>query len=101
MAASQKPPWLFAAQSGGGWRAGAQHSSMLHSIVTHIAGLKVVMPSNAYDAKGLMVQAIRDDDPVIFLEHKVMYDNECEVPDEQYAIPFGEAAFPRQGKMSP
>ncbi len=92
-----KTPMVIRGTVGGGWRAGAQHSSMLHSIVTHIAGLKVVMPANAYDAKGLMVQAIRDDDPVIFLEHKVMYDIACEVPDEQYAIPFGEAAFPRQG----
>ncbi|MDP4987158.1 MAG: alpha-ketoacid dehydrogenase subunit beta [Porticoccaceae bacterium] len=92
-----KTPMVIRGTVSGGWRAGAQHSSMLHSIVTHIAGLKVVMPSNAYDAKGLMVQAIRDDDPVIFLEHKIMYDNACEVPDEQYAIPFGEAAFPRQG----
>ena len=92
-----KTPLVIRATVGGGWRAGAQHSSMLHSIVTHIAGLKVVMPSNAYDAKGLMVQAIRDDDPIIFLEHKTMYDNTCEVPDEQYAIPFGEAAFPRHG----
>ena len=93
-----KTPMVIRGTVGAGWRAGAQHSSMLHSVVTHIPGLKVVMPSNAYDAKGLMVQAIRDEDPVIFLEHKVMYNNECEVPDEQYAIPFGEAAFPRQGK---
>jgi pyruvate dehydrogenase E1 component beta subunit len=92
-----KTPMVIRGTVGGGWRAGAQHSSMLHSIVTHVAGLKVVMPANAYDAKGLMVQAIRDDDPVIFLEHKVMYDIACEVPDEQYCIPFGEASFPRQG----
>ncbi|NHN39222.1 alpha-ketoacid dehydrogenase subunit beta [Pseudomaricurvus alcaniphilus] len=92
-----KTPMVIRGTVGGGWRAGAQHSSMLHSVVTHMPGLKVVMPSNAYDAKGLMVQAIRDDDPVIFLEHKIMYDTKCEVPDELYCIPFGEAAFPRQG----
>ncbi len=90
-------PVVIRGTVGGGWRAGAQHSNMLHPVVTHIPGLKVVMPSNAYDAKGLMVRAIRDNDPVLFLEHKIMYDNACEVPDELYEIPFGEAAFPRQG----
>ncbi len=92
-----RTPMVIRGTVGAGWRAGAQHSNMLHPVVTHMPGLKVVMPSNAYDAKGLMVEAIRDDDPVIFLEHKIMYDNKCEVPDESYAIPFGEAAFPRQG----
>lgn len=92
-----RTPMVIRGTVGAGWRAGAQHSNMLHPVVTHMPGLKVVMPSNAYDAKGLMIQAIRDDDPVIFLEHKIMYDNKCEVPDESYAIPFGEAAFPRQG----
>ena len=92
-----KTPMVIRGTVGAGWRAGAQHSNMLHPVVTHIPGLKVVMPSNAYDAKGLMVQAIRDDDPVIFLEHKIMYDLKCEVPDELYAIPFGEAAFVREG----
>lgn len=92
-----KTPMVIRGTVGAGWRAGAQHSSMLHPVVTHTPGLKVVMPSNAYDAKGLMIQAIRDDDPVLFLEHKIMYDLKCEVPDDPYTIPFGEAAFPRQG----
>jgi pyruvate dehydrogenase E1 component beta subunit len=92
-----KTPLVIRATVGAGWRAGAQHSNMLHPVVTHIAGLKVVMPSNAYDAKGLMISAIRDDDPVIFLEHKILYDTKCEVPDELYTIPFGEAAFTREG----
>ncbi len=92
-----KTPMVIRATVGAGMRAGAQHSNMLHPVVVHIAGLKVVMPSNAYDAKGLMISAIRDDDPVIFLEHKCLYDAKCEVPDAPYAIPFGEAAFPRQG----
>lgn len=92
-----RTPMVIRGTVGAGWRAGAQHSNMLHPVVTHIPGLKVVMPSNAYDAKGLMIQAIRDDDPVLFLEHKIMYDLACEVPDEPYAIPFGEAAFPRHG----
>ena len=61
------------------------------------AGLKVVVPSNAYDAKGLLIQAIRDDDPVVFCEHKLMYDLKADVPDEAYTIPFGEAAIVRDG----
>ncbi|MBN9022267.1 MAG: hypothetical protein J0H08_09275 [Rhizobiales bacterium] len=64
---------------------------------THIPGLKVVLPSNPYEAKGLLIQAIRDDDPVIFFEHKALYDMEGEVPDEPYAIPFGEANVTREG----
>ena len=68
------------------------------SIFTHIPGLKVVCPSNAYDAKGLLIQAIRDNDPVIFCEHKNLYGHEGEVPEESYAIPFGEANIVREGK---
>jgi pyruvate dehydrogenase E1 component beta subunit len=64
---------------------------------THIPGLKVVLPSNPYEAKGLLIQAIRDNDPVMFFEHKAMYDMEGEVPDEPYAIPFGEANVTREG----
>src|SRR5436853_126195 len=62
-----------------------------------VLGLKCVVPSNAYDAKGLLIQAIRDDDPVIFCEHKLMYDLRAEVPDEPYTIPFGEANIVRDG----
>ena len=92
-----KTPMVIRATCGAGLRAGAQHSSMMHPVLTHIPGLKVVMPSNAYDAKGLMLRAIRDDDPVCFLEHKLLYETACEVPDEMYEIPFGEANFTRQG----
>lgn len=92
-----RTPMVVRATVGAGWRAGGQHSNMLHPVVAHIPGLKVVMPSNAYDAKGLLISAIRDDDPVIFLEYKTLYDDKCEVPDEPYTIPFGEAAFPREG----
>lgn len=91
-------PMVVRTMIGGGRSAAAQHSQVLYPIFTHIPGLKVVMPSNAYDAKGLLIQAIRDDDPVIFCEHKVAYDRACEVPDESYVIPFGEAAIPRTGK---
>lgn len=79
------------------FRAAAQHSQMLTPIFTHIPGLKVVCPSNAYDTKGLLIQAIRDNDPVIFLEHKNLYASECDVPEEPYAIPFGEANIAREG----
>lgn len=91
-------PVVIRAMCGAGFRAAAQHSQMLTPIVTHVPGLKVVCPSNAYDTKGLMIQAIRDNDPVIFLEHKNLYASECDVPEEPYAIPFGEANIAREGK---
>jgi pyruvate dehydrogenase E1 component beta subunit len=82
---------------GAGFNAGAQHSQCLYSFFTHVPGLKVVIPSTPYDAKGLLIQAIRDDDPVIFLEHTKLYDIEGQVPAESYVIPFGEAAVLRDG----
>jgi acetoin:2,6-dichlorophenolindophenol oxidoreductase subunit beta len=82
---------------GAGMRAASQHSQCLYPVFTHIPGLKVVVPSSPYEAKGLMIQAIRDDDPVIFFEHKAMYDDMGEVPDEPYAIPFGVANVARAG----
>jgi len=93
-----KTPVVIRALVGGGFRAAAQHSQMLTPVFTHIPGLKVVCPSNAYDAKGLLIQAIRDDDPVIFCEHKNLYGHETDVPVEAYAIPFGEASVVREGK---
>lgn len=93
----QQTPLVIRGMIGAGMRGGAQHSNMLHPMVTMVPGLKVVMPSNAYDAKGLLISAIRDNDPVIFLEHKTLYEEACEVPDEEYAIPFGEANFTREG----
>jgi pyruvate dehydrogenase E1 component beta subunit len=92
-----KTAMVVRASMGGGQRAGAQHSQTLHPIFTMVPGLKVVIPSDAYDAKGLLIQAIRDDDPVIFLENRVLYDTECEVPDEAYRVPFGEAKIVRKG----
>ncbi|WP_310531266.1 alpha-ketoacid dehydrogenase subunit beta [Novosphingobium sp.] len=91
-------PLVIRAMIGGGFRAAGQHSQTLHPMFTMVPGLKVVMPSTPYDAKGLLIQAIRDNDPVIFLEHKAMYDMVGEVPDEAYTIPFGEAAITREGK---
>lgn len=93
-----KTPVVIRAMVGAGFRAAAQHSQMLTPVFTHVPGLKVVCPSNAYDAKGLLIQAIRDDDPVIFCEHKNLYGHEADVPEEAYAIPFGEAAVVREGK---
>jgi pyruvate/2-oxoglutarate/acetoin dehydrogenase E1 component len=90
-------PVVIRTMYGAGFRAAAQHSQCLYSLFTHIPGLKVVVPSNPYDAKGLLIQAIRDNDPVIFFEHKVLYTMEGEVPEESYTVPFGEAAVLREG----
>src|SRR3954452_15360932 len=90
-------PLVVRTMYGAGFRAASQHSQCLYPIFTHIPGLKVVLPSNPYEAKGLLIQAIRDDDPVIFFEHKAWYDREGGVPDEPYAIPFGEANVTREG----
>ncbi len=90
-------PLVVRTMYGAGFRAASQHSQCLYPMFTHIPGLKVVLPSNPYEAKGLLIQAIRDDDPVIFFEHKALYDMEGEVPDEPYAIPFGEANVTREG----
>ncbi|HEY3597305.1 MAG TPA: alpha-ketoacid dehydrogenase subunit beta [Paraburkholderia sp.] len=90
-------PVVIRTMQGAGLRAAAQHSQMLTSLFTHIPGLKVVCPSTPYDAKGLLIQAIRDNDPVIFCEHKLLYGREGDVPEESYAIPFGEANIVREG----
>jgi pyruvate dehydrogenase E1 component beta subunit len=90
-------PVVIRTMYGAGLRAAAQHSQCLYSVFTHIPGLKVVVPSTPYDAKGLLTQAIRDDDPVIFCEHKTLYDMSGEVPEESYTIPFGEANVVREG----
>jgi pyruvate dehydrogenase E1 component beta subunit len=90
-------PMVIRTMYGAGIRAASQHSQALYPIFTHIPGLKVVLPSNPYDAKGLLIAAIRDDDPVIFLEHKMLYTLEGDVPEESYTIPFGEASIVREG----
>lgn len=92
-----RTPMVVRTTYGGGLGAAAQHSQCLYGMFTAVPGIKVVVPSNAYDAKGLLIQAIRDDDPVIFFEHKMMYDIEGDVPDEAYTIPFGEANILRSG----
>jgi len=91
-------PVVIRAMVGAGFRAAAQHSQMLTPLFTHIPGLKVVCPSTPYDTKGLLIQAIRDNDPVIFCEHKALYGIEGEVPEGSYTIPLGEANVVREGK---
>ena len=90
-------PMVIRTVAGAGFRAGAEHSQALYSLYTHVPGLKVVAPSTAYDAKGLLIEAIRDPDPVIFIEHKRLYMHESEVPEESYTIPFGVASVVREG----
>jgi len=90
-------PLVVRTMYGAGFRAASQHSQCLYPVFTHVPGLKVAIPSSPYEAKGLLTQAIRDDDPVVFFEHKVMYDDEEEVPDEAYTIPFGEANLTCEG----
>jgi pyruvate/2-oxoglutarate/acetoin dehydrogenase E1 component len=90
-------PMVIRTMYGAGMRAASQHSQGLYPLFTHIPGLKVVMPATPYDAKGLLIAAIRDDDPVIFFEHKMLYGSEGDVPEESYAIPFGEANVVREG----
>src|SRR3712207_587796 len=91
-------PMVIRTMWGAGIRAASQHSQSLIPIFTHIPGLKVAVPSNPYDAKGLMIASIRDDDPVIFFEHKVLYTMEGDVPDEPYTVPLGEAEIVREGE---
>ncbi len=90
-------PVVIRTMYGAGFRAAAQHSQCLYPVFTHIPGLKVVTPATPYDAKGLLIQSIRDNDPVIFCEHKALYTLEGDVPEEAYAIPFGEANVTREG----
>ena len=83
---------------GGGRSTAAQHSQSLQAIVCHIPGLKVAMPSSAAEAKGLLKTAIRDNNPVIFFEHKMEYNKTYEVPEEEYTIPFGVANIIKEGE---
>ncbi|MBR4864970.1 MAG: alpha-ketoacid dehydrogenase subunit beta [Oscillospiraceae bacterium] len=91
-------PMVLRTQGGRGRSNGCTQSQSLESLFTHIPGLKVVMPSTPYDAKGLLKTAIRDNNPVIFIEHKGLYQTKGEVPEEEYLIPLGKADVKRQGK---
>lgn len=92
-----KVPVVFRTQGGGGRGNAAQHSQSLEAWYYHVPGLKVIMPSTPYDAKGLLKSAIRDDNPVIFIEHKLLYSSKGIVPKEEYLIPIGKADVKRNG----
>jgi acetoin:2,6-dichlorophenolindophenol oxidoreductase subunit beta len=93
-----KVPMVLRTTLGASRRSAAQHSQSLHAWLSHVPGLKVVLPSTPYDAKGLMKTAIRDDNPVIFFEDKMMFRLKGPVPLEDYAIPFGVADIKREGE---
>jgi len=93
-----KVPIVIRTAIGAGMHLAAHHSQTLYSIFAHVPGLKVVVPSTPYDAKGLLITAIRDDDPVMFFEHKMLYPTKGLVPEKTYTIPFGEAEVKKQGK---
>ena len=92
-----KVPLVLRTTLGATRRSGAQHSQSLHAWLSHIPGLKVVLPSTPYDAKGLLKTAIRDDNPVAFFEDKMMFKTKGPVPEEDYTIPFGVADVKRSG----
>lgn len=91
-------PMVLRTNLGATRRSAAQHSQSLHALVAHIPGLKVAMPSSAYEAKGLLKTAIRDDNPVVIFEDKLMYQDKAPVPEEEYLIPFGQANVLREGR---
>ena len=90
-------PLVVRSMIGKSWGQGAQHSQALHALFMHVPGLKVVAPSNAHDAKGCLIAAIRDDDPVIFVEHRLLYPTEAYVPEDPFAVPLGQARVRVQG----
>jgi pyruvate dehydrogenase E1 component beta subunit len=90
-------PAVFMAANGGGMEIGNDHSKMLTGFALQNIGCKVVMPSNAADAKGLLKTAIRDDNPVIFFWHKNLLMDKCDIPEGEYSIPFGQANIVREG----
>ncbi len=92
-----KCPVVIRVPYGAGMNMAAQHSQAMYQIITSVPGLKVAMPSSPADAKGLLTAAIRDDDPVVFFEHKAMYGRKGEVPEGDYVIPFGKAAILNEG----
>ncbi|KPK39361.1 MAG: acetoin dehydrogenase [Omnitrophica WOR_2 bacterium SM23_29] len=93
-----KIPLVIIAVIGRGWGSGAQHSQSLHGLFMHVPGLRLVMPSTAYDAKGLLVASILDGNPVMFIEHRWLFKHKSYVPEELYAIPFGKGLVRRKGK---
>ena len=92
-----RTPVVIRTMIGAGVGTGPQHSQIIYPLLAAIPGIKVVVPSNAADAKGLLAEAIRQDDPVVFCEHKALYMDECEVPEGDYVIPFGRARIVTEG----
>jgi acetoin:2,6-dichlorophenolindophenol oxidoreductase subunit beta len=90
-------PVVFRTQGGTGESLAGQHSQSLEAMFYHVPGLQVVMPATPYDARGLLKSAIRSEDPVVFIEHKLLYMTEGEVPDEEYLVPLGAADVKREG----
>lgn len=91
-------PMVLRASSGPGRSAAAQHSQNFYSFFMHIPGLYVVVPSTPYDAKGLIIESVQNDNPIIFAEHKGLYFQKGHVPEEKYSIPLGQAEIKREGK---
>jgi len=91
-------PMVLRTQGGAGNGLAAQHSQSLEALFYHIPGLKLVMPSSPYDAFGLLLSAIRDDDRTVFIEHKLLYMTKGEVPEEEYVVPLGEADVKKEGE---
>lgn len=91
-------PVVIRTACGGGLNAGPQHSQCLEAWFAHVPGLKVVMPATPYDAKGLLKSSIREDNPVLFMEHKALYAMKGEIPEEEYLVPLGKAEVKKAGK---
>ena len=94
----QSVPLTIRAVVGRGWGQGSQHSQSLQALFAHIPGLKVVMPATPYDAKGLLLASIRDNNPVIFIEYRRLYEEVGEVPEEPYTVPIGKGVVRCEGK---
>ncbi len=93
----QRVPIVIRVIVGRGWGQGAQHSQTMHALFAHIPGLKVVVPASPKDVKGLLISSIEDDDPVIFIEHRRLYDEEGDVPQDIYRVPIGKANVVQDG----
>lgn len=99
MFAGQVPiPIVIRSCIGRGWGSAAQHSQALHGLFMHVPGLKIVMPSTAYDAKGLFITSVADNNPVLFIEHRWLYKHQSYVPEHVYSVPFGEGVVKREGR---
>ncbi|MFN8607347.1 MAG: transketolase C-terminal domain-containing protein [Vulcanimicrobiota bacterium] len=91
-------PLVIRAVVGRGWGQAAQHSQSLQGTLAHFPGLQVILPSNAYDAKGLLMSALKADLPVVMIEHRWLHNDRCHVPEEAYTVPIGRARVAREGK---